>query len=86
MARQSRRKWEDSGMPIRDFAALSMDLRNLGGVWDSRIGRFMNSSWVVSQQFRYLDNALKRGVFHSPRLTEWYFNHEVRRIGKGYAP
>ena len=77
MERQGRRKWEDSGMPIRGFNQLAQCLQANGGVYDTRIGRFMNLSWVVSQQYRYLVDALNRGVLHYPRITEQHLRRVI---------
>ena len=65
------RKWMDGGVPILSFDTLNESLRLYGGVWDTRIGRFMNRAWVYSQQYRYLLSCLERLCFHYPlRVVE----------------
>ena len=77
-----RRKWEDSGVPIRGFLQLAQCLQADGGVYDTRIGRFMNVSWVMSRQYRYLVDVLNRCVLHYPRITEQHFLRTINRLAK----
>lgn len=67
-----RRKWECGKGMIHDIRQLLDCITLTGGVWWTQpkggSGRFMNSSWVWSQQFRYLYMKIRAGKFYYPEM------------------
>lgn len=69
----NKRKWKKSSIKVRDIHGLMDCLSAYNGVWCvlfGKHGKFINSSWVLSQQFRVLVSYIRGGYFYYPERTE----------------
>lgn len=69
----NKRKWKKSSVMVRNIHGLIDCISVYNGVWCvsfGKNGKFINSSWVLSQQLRVLGNYIRRGCFYYPERTE----------------
>lgn len=69
----NKRKWKQSSVMVRNIHGLMDCLSTYNGVWCvlfGKRGKFINSSWVLSQQLRVLGNYIKQGYLYYPERTE----------------
>lgn len=69
----NKRKWKQSSVMVRNIHGLMDCLSAYNGVWCvlfGKRGKFINSSWVLSQQLRVLVNYIKCGYLYYPERTE----------------
>lgn len=64
------RKWRCSNKKIHDIGQLYDSMVYYGGVWNVFIKRFVNTSFLMSQQFRTLLVGCSRGCYYYPEKIE----------------
>ena len=64
----SKRKWENSNIPITSISSVMNSLELYGGVY---IWKFMNKAWVMSQQLHTLMAFIARkNIYYPKRIAD----------------
>lgn len=67
--KRRRRKWAAGSKYVRSFWQLQECISLFGGVYHVGIDRFMNTPWIMSQQYKYLMDSMSQGRLVYPVRT-----------------